>query len=206
MTFDAMKTSSSVRLYLKNRPYVLAAIDEGIVNYSALSRSVKQAIGAKSQNAVKAAVIRYAMERGARKEVIELRALSVIKENRISLLDKVSVIVSNKRLRIENEAEVKMDFYYIYLVRGGVEKHLTKEEKYSVVEQHKNCSMITIYSGNNIESTSGVVAFMASLLAEYGINIVELISCYTETMLVVNSTDAVASYELLSGAMHQAMH
>jgi len=195
-----MKTSSAVRLYLKNRPYALAAIDEGIVNYSALARSVKRAIGARSQNAVKAAVIRYAMERGSRMEVIELRALSVIKENRIMLLDNVSVIISNKKLSMANEAEVKMDFYYVYLVRGKAK--LTKEERYSVVEHHENCSMVVIYSGSNIESTSGVTAFMTSLLAEYGINIVEIVSCYTETMIVVNRTDAVASYELLSGAMH----
>jgi hypothetical protein len=43
---------------------------------------------------------------------------------------------------------------------------------------------------------------MTSLLAEYGINIVEVISCYTETMIVVNRSDALVSYELLSGAMH----
>ena len=51
------------------------------------------------------------------------------------------------------------------------------------------------------ESTSGVVAFITSLLAEYNINVVELLSCYTETILVVNKSDALVSYKLLSDMM-----
>jgi aspartokinase len=196
-----VKISEEVRLYLKNRPYMLAAIESGIVNYSALARLVKRGIGARSYGAVKASVIRYAVERNAVRENIETRALSVIKENRIMLLDRISVIISNKRIRIENDAEVKIDFYYVYLAKSGAVGSLTKEERYSIVERHDNCSAIVIYSGGNIESTSGVVAFITSLLAEYGINIVELLSCYTETIIVVNRADAVASYELLSGVI-----
>ena len=55
-----MKVSEGVRMYLKGKPYMLEAIDSGVVNYSALARLIQDKIGAKSYGAVKAAVIRHA--------------------------------------------------------------------------------------------------------------------------------------------------
>jgi aspartokinase len=196
-----MKVSEGVRMYLKGKPYMLEAIDSGVVNYSALARLIQDKTGAKSYGAVKAAVIRHAAGLNAIKSSIEERALSVLKDNRIMLLDKVHVIVSSKKLSIENEAEVKIDFYHVYLTRGKETRALTKEERYGIVERHDGCSAIIIYSKSNIESTSGVVAFITSLLAEYNINIVELLSCYTETIIIINSSDALVSYKLLSDIM-----
>jgi hypothetical protein len=40
-----------------------------------------------------------------------------------------------------------------------------------------------------VEKITGVVAFITSLLAENEINIHEIISCWTDTILVIDSKD-----------------
>ena len=45
--------------YLKRKPYVHEAIEQGIINYSALARQVAQEMGIKNVETVKAALIRH---------------------------------------------------------------------------------------------------------------------------------------------------
>lgn len=194
-----MSISDTVRVYLKNKPYTQEALEYGIVNFSALARLIQKELGIKNYQAIKAAIRRYAEHMESVKGSIEARALKVLKENRIALLDGVHVIVSDEELEIDNDAKVKIDNYYVYLTRKNVMKDLGKKAKESIIKVNDNCSTLIIYSGENLESGSGVVAFLTSLLAEQNINVVELISCYTETIIVVNRTDALRSYEILSG-------
>jgi hypothetical protein len=196
-----MTISNTVRIYLKNKPYTMEALENGIVNFSALARLMQKELGIRNYQAIKAAIRRYASHLESVKVGIEARALEVLKENRLALLDGVHVIVSRKELEIENDAKVKTDQYYIYLTRKDVVKKMGKKDREALVKVRDNCSAILIYSEEDVEGTSGVMAFVASLLAEQSINVIELISCYTETILVVSKGDALRSYELLSTAV-----
>ena len=194
-----MSISDTVRVYLKNKPYTQEALEYGIVNFSALARLIQKELGIKNYQAIKAAIRRYAEHIESVKGSIETRALRVLKENRIALLDGVHVIVSEEELDIPNDAKVKIDEYYVYLTRKDAVRGMTRKARESIIKVNDNCSTLIIYSGENLESGSGVVAFLTSLLAEQNINVVELISCYTETIIVVNRADALRSYEILSG-------
>ncbi|MGC8568283.1 MAG: hypothetical protein ACP5LP_03535 [Candidatus Micrarchaeia archaeon] len=61
-----------------------------------------------------------------------------------------------------------------------------------------------IHSRSNIEETSGFVAFLTSVPAEHGINIIEFISCYTETMILVERYDAISSCQIVSYLIESA--
>ncbi|MDE1851797.1 MAG: ACT domain-containing protein [Candidatus Micrarchaeota archaeon] len=192
------KIADLVRTYLKNKPYTMEALESGIVNFSSLSRLVQKELNIGSYQAVKAAVRRYAAQIGSMKGTIEKRALEVLKENRITLLDGVYVIISSQKMDIDNKAEVKVDSYYVYLTDKNAFKSMTRKQKSSLIKVHENCSAIIIYSEEKLENVSGVLAFVTSLLAERSINVIEFISCYTETMLIVSKEDALRSYEALS--------
>ncbi len=193
-----MSISDTVRTYLKSKPYTLEALENGIVNYSSLARLIHDELRIKNYQAIKAAIRRYAQHIAKVKGGIETRALNILKENRMALLDGVHVIISLEDLNIENDAKVKIDQYYVYLTRKDVIKSLPKKTRENLVKVRDNCSAVIIYSEENIEGASGVIAFIASLLAEQNINVIEFISCYTQTILVVNRSDALRSYELLS--------
>jgi predicted regulator of amino acid metabolism with ACT domain len=58
--------------------------------------------------------------------------------------------------------------------------------------------MIVVHSPEELEATPGVVAFLTTLLAEQGVNIVEFISCWTQTIIVIEKKDSLKVYETLS--------
>lgn len=180
------------------KPYMHEALRKGIVNFSALARHIQSDLRIKSQNAVKIALIRYAESLRKADWDMEEKALSVLAENRVTLLDGIRVIIADQRLGIENNAEVKTDAYYVYLTEKNAIKAMTRQQKKHVIKVENNCSAIIVYSGEDVEEVSGVVAFMASVLAEESINVIEFISCYTETIFVVNRYDALRAYQLLS--------
>jgi aspartokinase len=71
-------------------------------------------------------------------------------------------------------------------------------ERISTLVKHDNCTMIVVHSPEELEATPGVVAFLATLLAEQNVNIIEFISCWTETIMVVEKKDSLKTYEVLS--------
>jgi hypothetical protein len=193
-----MSVSDVVRMYLKSKPYTLEALGSGIVNYSALARVIQKSLRIKNYGAVKAAVVRYAEHLDYVMGNIEKAALPVLKQNKLSLLDGITVIVADKKFEIENDAEVKIDSYHVYLTGKAAVRAMPKKERDHVVKLHEDCSAIILYSAEKLENIPGVMAFLTSLLAEQNINIVELISVYTETIFVVNKEDALRSYQMLS--------
>lgn len=191
-----MSTANVIRLYLKNKPFMIEALENGIVNLSALSRLIQKELKLKDYYAVKAAVRRYYQHLEKVRMNIEQRALSVLKGNKITILDGISVIVTDQDTDIKNNAKIKVSDYYVYLIDSG---SLKRSKIKGVIKRYEDCSAIVIHSQENVESVSGVMAFVTSLFAEYNINIIELISCYTENILVINRGDTLKGYELLSG-------
>jgi aspartokinase len=71
-------------------------------------------------------------------------------------------------------------------------------ERINALVKHDNCTMIVMHSPEELEATPGVVAFLTTLLAEQNVNIIEFISCWTETIIVVEKKDSLKAYEVLS--------
>ena len=72
------------------------------------------------------------------------------------------------------------------------EKHLEELRRFfdsSVIKVSKDRAMITIKSPRDLENTPGVIAYISSIFGEHGINIVETMSCWTDTIFVVSEED-----------------
>jgi predicted amino acid-binding ACT domain protein len=191
------KIAEETRRYLKNKPYILEALEIGIVNLSELSRIVGRDLGIKNFHAIKAALRRYSIELGSRKEDRSKSILSILGKSRISVTEGVSVMISKGRLEIESIASVSVNNLYLYIINGEPPALPTKTQN-SVLRRYSDCSLIGIHSDENIARTYGVVAYLSSLLAQQNINVIEFISTYTETLMVVAKHDALRTYGLLS--------
>ncbi len=191
-----MAIANVVRMYLKNKPYILEAMESGIVNLSALSRIIGKSLSIKNYAAIKAALRRYSMELRRAEFGIEAKALSVLKGNSITLIDGVSLIVMDKEIVAQNLAKVKMGDYFVYLF--SPEQARALKEHRQIVKKHENCSAIIIRSGESVESVPGVMAFVTSLFAEYNINVIGMISCYTDNIFVIDRLDSMRAYEIAS--------
>jgi hypothetical protein len=188
--------AEEVRNHLKNKPYVLEALEKGIVNLSELSRQIQKELKINNMIAIKAALRRFSEELQRRKHKREEKVLSLLKESTITLHDGNSVVVTTKPL--ENEAKIKVNL-------GGKFVYLTDKNSLGkidgILQKHENCVVIVIHSPVELEVTPGVVAFLTSLLAEQNINIIEFISCWTDTIIVVDKKDSLKTYEVLSNVI-----
>jgi hypothetical protein len=56
---------------------------------------------------------------------------------------------------------------------------------------------LILLSPPRVETTPGFVAFITQLLASRNLNIVEFISCSTNTIIILSPRDALAAFSLL---------
>jgi hypothetical protein len=188
--------AEEVRNHLKNKPYVLEALEKGIVNLSELSRQIQKELKIDNIIAIKAALRRFSEELQRRKHKREEKVLSLLKESTITLHDGNSVVVTSKPLETEDRIKVNLGGKFVYLVDKN---SLGKID--GILQKHENCVVIVIHSPVELEVTPGVVAFLTSLLAEQNINIIEFISCWTDTIIVVDKKDSLKTYEVLSNVI-----
>jgi hypothetical protein len=188
-----MTVAQNVRNYLRKKPYLLEALEKGIVNLSELSRQIQNEIKTDDTSAIKAALRRYSEELQKHKQKREERVLHLLKRSSIAVYDRKSVIITAKEIPIKTGMEVDLIGKFVYLLDRG-----ELPERINALVKHDNCTMIVIHSPEELEATPGVVAFLATLLAEQNVNIIEFISCWTETIMVVEKKDSLKTYETLS--------
>jgi aspartokinase len=188
-----MTTAQNVRSYLRNKPYLLEALEKGIVNLSELSRQIQHELKIDNTSAVKAALRRFAAELQKHKQKREEKVLQLLRRSGIAVYDRKSVIITTKELEKKNGLKVDLLEKYVYLLDRS-----DLPERINALVKHENCTMIVVHSPEELEATPGVVAFLATLLAEQNVNIIEFISCWTETIMVVEKKDSLKAYEVLS--------
>jgi aspartokinase len=187
-----MTVAQDVRNHLRNKPYLLEALEKGIVNLSELSRQLQKELKLSDISAIKAALRRYAEELQKHRQKREEKVLHLLKKSSIAVYDRKSVMITAKEL---DQKGMKVDLLdkFVYLMdRSDMPERITSLIK------HENCTMIVVHSPEELENTPGVVAFLATLLSEQNVNIVEFISCWTETIMVVEKKDSLKAYEVLS--------
>ena len=188
-----MTIAQNVRNHLRNKPYLLEALERGIVNLSELSRQIQEELKTENTNAVKAALRRFSGELQKHKQKREEKVLQLLKRSGIVVYDRKSVMITAKELDTKSGMKVDLLDKHVYLLDRS-----EMPERINALVKHENCTMIVVHSPEELEATPGVVAFLATLLAEQNVNIIEFISCWTETIMVVEKKDSLKAYEVLS--------
>jgi hypothetical protein len=186
-------TAENVRTYLHHKPYLLEALEKGIVNLSELSLQIQEELKTGNTTATKAALRRFAVELQKHKQKREEKVLQILKRSVIAVYDRKAVIITAKEIAAKNGMKVDLPGKFVYLLDRA-----DLPERVTTLIKHDNCTMIVVNSPEELEATVGVVAFLTTLLAEQNVNIVEFISCWTETIIVVDKKDSLKTYEALS--------
>jgi aspartokinase len=191
--YCTMTIAQNVRSHLRNKPYLLEALEKGIVNLSELSRQIQEELKTDNTSAVKAALRRYAEELQRHKQKREEKVLHVLKRSGIAVYDRKSVMITAKELEGKSGMKVDLLDKHVYLLDRS-----ELPERINALVKHENCTMIVVHSPEELENTPGVVAFLTTLLSEQNVNMIEFISCWTETIIVVEKKDSLKAYEVLS--------
>lgn len=195
---ETKSISKQVREVLNKRPFLVNALLQNIVNYSALARHVQKELSPKTSiEAVKASIIREKRNLTKQKSFNEERILKLLKNSRIELRDKVAVVITTKTL--------SMQYIASSVVTSGIIKHnvyVTDQSELELTESNyteitKNLVALIIKSQEEIENIPGFIAFITQLLAGNGINIKEFISCYTDTVIIFARDEGLKAFSLL---------
>jgi len=188
-----MSVAKKVRDHLRNKPYLLEALEKGIANLSELARQIQTELKTNDTSAIKAALRRYSEELQKHKQKREERVLNLLERSSIAVYDRKSVMITGKEVNSKTGMKVDLLDKFVYLLdRSDLPKRI------NALVKHDNCTMIVVHSPEELEATPGVVAFLTTLLAEQGVNIIEFISCWTETIIVIEKKDSLKVYETLS--------
>ena len=195
------KLSELVWLYVKGRPSLREGLKYGIINHSALARIILDELDLPEGkfDAVKVALIRTSKKLAEKEIGGEEKILDVLRGSSISIQTKVAAVVSRKELDVKAITHAKSGSYITYIIEESELGKVRKERRIKLLTE--NLNLVTIKSKEEIEETPGVIAFILNALAHEGINVVEFISCYTDTILAIKERDTSRTYELLSSIL-----
>lgn len=139
--------------------------------------------------------------------------LEVLKKSKISTQKDVAVlIITNDYEAKSRTAHISQSIVnegsWLHLIQGTEvitlilpEKHvnLVKEVlKGKVLSTREGLVQILIKSPSSIYTVPGVIAHITTLLANQGVNIIEFLSCYTDTIVIIESDSVVKALDVLS--------
>ena len=182
-----------VRETIQMRPSLLDALKMQIVNFSALARMLQEEIGEGSIEAVKAAIIRVNDDLQNQNDLQEERVRSILRDSVVRLQDKIAVVISPEMLDIPYLVTAYLTDSYVYVI----DQTKLKNEIPEHTQITTNLVALILISPQIVETTPGFVAFITNLLASRKINIVEFISCSTNTVIVLDTSDALNAFSLL---------
>ena len=201
-----MKTTTELtNEYINKHPNIKDCLKHGIVNYSKLSRKIAQELNIQKKTSLEAILIacRRYEQRIINEKILEDKIIEILTNSELEIKNKIVVAIINKNNYIEKlidiEKKIRGTTDVFYAIEGTKVFTVIISEKYlddiqsifnkNIIKITKELAMITIKSSKDMENTPGVVAYISSLFSEHGINIVETMSCWTDTIFVVLEED-----------------
>ena len=199
------------RHYVNSHPSVQDCLKQGIINYSAASRTIANELGiAKSTAAILIALRRY--REILKDETNEKKILAILRDSELEVRNKIAVVVIDKYIfsksLLELQALAKKEGAPFHAVEGIRATTIITAEQYvskikqlfraSILLVSQDAVLITMKSTPEIERTPGVTAFVLSRLAQGNVNVLETLSCWTDTLFVIAESDLATAMQLLN--------
>jgi aspartokinase len=196
-------------------PILRQCVARGIVNYRKLAKllqpMVSQVLGMDvSVDAIKVALLRFSSkigkEGGVRREVLDVIAKSsvelrtditivVVRSSAISYIAQLlTKVVHRARFVAVMQSVVATT---IVVDKDTGEELLKSIRREDVIDVQRDQAAIVIVSPEEIMKVPGVLAYIASVLAQNNVNIVHVESCYTDTIIIVSKSDLEKAFNVI---------
>ncbi len=204
--------AEGVRALVNLYPLVRAGLANNTLNQSEVARQFSRELSLSKSNfhAVLSAIKREAAA-GLESPAFEIDAKKVVAQSTISLKTDVAVVRFFPGSPVE---KIRKTVRSIHLVQSASAASFIVDERDAggFIEKNmenflgatRDLSEITIVSPKQIESTPGVLLSFLSPLYSNGINIEEVLSSHTDTLLLVSSADTSRAFALLSQIIKDA--
>ncbi len=207
--------ASIVRGIVLSKPFLKECLSEGIINYSALSRAISEDLKVRgveaSHAAIKMALIRvrseiieeskrleWKLKRVIGSTVLQLQSdLTVFTVKKHNVIPKLPEIIKSMEIARFFQVLQGINTFTFIVSREDIDRLTSNINKSDIIEVLENQSAIVLVSPREIVETPGIVAFISSILYENDINISQIVSCYNDTIILVDSAKAWEAYRVL---------
>ncbi|HUR70256.1 MAG TPA: hypothetical protein VM370_13510 [Candidatus Thermoplasmatota archaeon] len=207
-----VSTAAVVRDYIDMHPSIKDGMRMGIINLSALARKIMDEKGIRSEEAALMACRRYELDPKSR--INEEAILKVLRRSKLEIRTKVHTMTVRPSWHMYGKLEKLMSAmrgrdHNLHIIQGTasvtfiMDGHVAKEVSEIVGEEEilnegKDLVELIVNSPDVVEEVQGVVAFLSSSLSSRGINFLEVISCYKDTMFVIEQKDMMPAFDTLN--------
>lgn len=206
-------TAELTEKYLSEHPSIKDCLREGIINYSKLSRKIAKELSIEKTTSIEAILIaaRRYEDKIKKEKIREDKILEILKQSELEIKNKIIVAIVQKNFTAETllnfEKKIKKNADIVYLIEGTKTYTIITSEKYfeeikrtfsnKIIKMAKNQAMIIMKNPKGIEETTGFTAYLYSRFGEYGVNILETMSCWTDTIFVISEEDIATTMKFL---------
>lgn len=212
---DSSKTTAEQTVqYIKEHPNIKSCLKKGLINYSSLARLIVKELKIEkksSQEAVLVAARRY--QDKLKKDIeYEVKIKKLISNSELEIKNKICVFITEKNINLETidlfQKRVQKENGSFYLLEGSDNYTIITQEKYyddiesklkgNIKKYDKNLVQINFISPKDVENILGVISFLTSLFAENGVNIIHLMSVWTDNIFIISAKDLHHTLEFLT--------
>ncbi len=209
----AMNLTKQTEDYVSSHPSIKDCLAKNLINYSKLARQIADELKVDKKSSFEAILIacRRLQEKLVKAKTNEDAIMDILKKSKLEMKNKVTAVVLQKAAHYDTLMElqklIKKKSEIFHIIEGANALTIVTNEEFlvqinemfkkEIIVANKNLVEITIKSPPELESTPGVVGYLYSLFAEHGINIVETMSCYTDTLFVIEEKDIPAAMQAL---------
>lgn len=210
--------AEKTRGYIDAHPSVKDCMAKDLINYSSLARLIMKDLGIKNEEAVMIACRRYAQKLS--KKDHEGDILAILADSRLEVKTKICIITASNDWTVLQRlerifAKLINQKALMQVIQGAQAITIIADEKLrndivnevgetNVLKVREDLVEITVKSPQKIGETSGVFSYLSSNLSEQGVNVVETVSCYTDTIFIIREKDMIQAYSLLSSLLESA--
>ncbi len=218
---NRISVAEAVRRILESEPCFKECLALKVASYASLARHIKPWVetivsAPVTEHSIKMALARYRPEEGD-SETPRRKVLEVVARSSVELRTGIGVVTAySKGLpAILDLARELAEASRLFLLLSGLttftvimgEEHIGRvAERLGsyVIKVYPGQAAVVVISPEEIITTPGVVAYIAGLMSKEGINITQIESIHTETILIVKEELAMKALEALHRAIRVA--
>ncbi len=199
--------------YILEHPYVKDCLKKDLINYSSLTRQICSDLDLnlkKNFDAVLIACRRY-FRKIKSEATTEKKIIDILKNSKIEVKNKINSIILEKNivfanlLELEKEAKKFLETFHIIegtasitiITTDDFSKKVKQVFRNKIIKEYPNLVEVILKSPREIVTTAGVISYIYSLLGENGINVVDTLSSWTDTIFLVEEKDLSRVMEFL---------
>ena len=196
-----MNLTKLAKDYVYQHTFIKKSIDSDIANYSKIARMIIEDNDLKDKD-FDALVVALRRLKG-KKSLKSTNILPVLSKSSIEIKNKTAVYILEKGTFYKNIMELQKEIKdlkgAIHIVEGtrsitlitsqDHDKIINSYFRNNMIRQQKNLVEIALKSPETMEDTPGVMSYLYGIFAEEQINILETLSCWTDTIFVIEERD-----------------